>query len=67
MNEGATQRFKDRERWVRERLSSLSTPELVTYAKTAISRMEPSQKKIARKLTLEELAKLELLFMEFFS
>ena len=65
MNDEIDQRFKTREKRVRAHVQSLDTLALIPLAASALKRMKPAQLRLARKMTLEELAGIEEWQKEF--
>lgn len=62
----AERKLKDREKKVSDKLNSTHTVDLLPLALSAVKRMRPNQQNIARHLTLEQLARVDLLHREMY-
>ena len=66
MDEAKAERCRDRERRIAETLKKTAPVDLVPLAASAIKKMAPKQQELARKMTLEELARVDLWSKEMY-
>lgn len=66
MNEAIAERCRDRERRIAQTLKETAPVDLIPLAASAVKKMAPKQQEMARKMTLEELARVDLWSKEMY-